>query len=348
MTIDDCFALWNSWPEAKDFSGVFSVRGPEGPVFEKCQGFRNRGEELLNNSGTAFAIASGTKLFTGLAVCKLIDENKLSLDDKICGIIPEDLGLIDKNVNIFHLLTHTSGIGDYIDEEAEDSVGKLLALYREYPVYLWERLKYYLKMITPLPQKFRPGERYSYCNAGYVLLGLAVEAVSGLPYQEYVENEIVKPMGLEHTGFYRTDALPGNTAHGYTPDEESGQLRANIFKVPVRGGSDGGIYTCAKDMDRLWRGLFSYKILSEEMTAELLKPQAKRTDVKSYGFGVYRYEKGDNLIYYALGGDFGVDFFSAYIPAERISVSALGNSGADSYPLLDSVMKFYDTKYCGS
>jgi hypothetical protein len=95
-------------------------------------------------------------------------------------------------------------------------------------------------------------------------------------------------------------------------------------------------------MDRLWRLLFANKILSEEMTAELLKPQAVRSEVKSYGLGVYRYENGNNLIYYTIGQDFGVDFFSAYVPAERISVSALGNSEADAYPLLGSVMEFFE------
>ena len=167
---------------ANDFSGVFSVSDNKGILFEKCCGFRNRSENLLNNIDTAFGIASGTKLFTGLGVCKLIDDKKLSLDDKLCDILPYDLGQIDKRVTIFHLLTHTSGIGDYIDEEADSGdEDQLQALYNKYPVYLWERLEYYLPMTTPIPAKFEPGARYGYSNSGFVLLGLIIEAVSGLP-----------------------------------------------------------------------------------------------------------------------------------------------------------------------
>ena len=114
--------IWNNWSDADSFSGVFSVSGAQGVIFEKCCGLRNRGENLPNGSDTAFGIASGTKLFTGLAVCKLIDEGKLSLVDRLWDVLSYDLGQIDKSVTIFHLLTHTSGIGDYIDEETEDSV----------------------------------------------------------------------------------------------------------------------------------------------------------------------------------------------------------------------------------
>ena len=83
-----------------------------GVIFEKCCGFRNRSEKLANKKDTAFGIASGTKLFTGLAVCKLIDENKLALEDKLRDVLlSHDLGEIDREVMIYHLLTHTSGIG---------------------------------------------------------------------------------------------------------------------------------------------------------------------------------------------------------------------------------------------
>ena len=220
MCIED---YWNKWSDADKFSGVFSISNDQSVICEKCQGFRNKSENLTNNIDTAFGIASGTKLFTGLSICKLIDEKKLSLNDKLCNILPYDLGQIDKRITIFHLLTHTSGVGDYLDEEAEDSDEQFQALNIKYPVYLYEKLEYYLQMITHLPPKFEPGIRYGYSNAGFILLGLVVEVVSGLSYQEFVYNNIIVPSKLEHTGFYRTDALPANTAHGYMYDEKSNE-----------------------------------------------------------------------------------------------------------------------------
>lgn len=330
MNITD---IWEQWSDSDKFSGVFSVSNEQGIVFEKCCGFRNKSEELPNNENTAFGIASGTKLFTGLAVCKLIDTAKISLDDKLWDILPYDLGKINKDVTIFHLLTHTSGIGDHLDEEDPNSYEVEQELCNKYPVYLWERLEYYLQMITPLPQKFEPGARFGYSNAGFVMLGLIIEAVTGMSYQQFVTNELILPLKLKHTGFYRMDSLPMNTAIGYTGDAESEQLHSNIYRLPIIGGSDGGLFTCIGDLDILWRAIFSNLILSERMSAIFLKAQVKRNDAESYGLGVYRFECKENLVYYAVGCDFGVDFFTMYFPKQKVVASALGNSEINTSPL---------------
>lgn len=88
-------SIWNKWIDSDKFSRVFFVSYEEGVIFEKCCSFRNRSEELPNNKDTAFGIASGTKMFTGLAVCKLIDTGKLTLNDKLWDILPFDLGRIN-------------------------------------------------------------------------------------------------------------------------------------------------------------------------------------------------------------------------------------------------------------
>jgi len=333
--------VWNEWQDADKYSGVFRVGNEQGVLFEKCCGFRNKNEELPNNSDTAFSIASGTKLFTGLGVCKLINNEKLSLADKLCDILPYDLGQIDKNVTVFHLLTHTSGVGDYIDEDDENCLEKLQDLYNKYPVYLWERLEYYLQMITPLPPKFEPGERYGYSNSGFVLLGLVIEAVSGIPYQKFIEDNIIAPCGLKHTGFYRMDSLPANTALGYMDDG-----RTNVFNLPVLGGSDGGLFTCAEDLEKLWHAIFSNKILSDEILQVFLQRQSVINDKESYGLGVYRFEDSDNLFYYAVGGDFGVDFFTAHFPGQKITISALGNTQINTYPLLEAMALLLSENGC--
>ena len=329
--------IWNEWSDSAQFSGVFSVSNETGVVFDKCAGLRNRSENLSNNRDTAFGIASGTKLFTGLAVCKLINDSKLSLHARICDILPYDLGQIDKRVTVFHLLTHTSGVGDYVDEDAEDCEEQLQALYDKYPVQLWSRLEYYLQMITPLPPKFEPGERYNYSNSGFILLGLVIEAVSGISYQQFVYEVIISPCKLNHTGFYRADSLPANVALGYM--ENGDGWNTNIFNLPIMGGSDGGIYTCADDLDKLWRAIFKCKIFSVNMLTEFINKQSVISDKESYGLGVYRHETENKLFYYAVGGDAGVDFFSAYLPEQQIVFSALGNTNVDTYPLMEMMFK---------
>jgi len=334
----DFESVWNNWHDAGEYSGVFSIRDENGAVFEKCCGYRNRGESLPNNSDTAFGIASGTKLFTGLSVCTMLDGEKLLLHDRLCDVLPYKLGRISRKVTIHQLLTHTSGVGDYIDEEAEGSYEQMEDLYCNYPVYLWEDLEYYLPMITKLKPKFKPGERYGYSNAGYVLLGLVVEAVSGIAFQDYVRERIIEPCKLLHTGFYRMDSLPANTALGYF-DDEDGECRTNVFHLPIIGGSDGGLYSCAGDLDTLWRSLFSGRLLSDGMLEEFLKPQVMIAGAESYGLGLYRNENAGKPVYYAVGGDFGVDFFTAYSPEHRITLSALANTETNTFPLFEAALE---------
>ncbi|MCL2169763.1 MAG: beta-lactamase family protein [Defluviitaleaceae bacterium] len=318
--------IFETWinEETDDFSGVLSVTGiVDGVICQMAVGHRNRAEELPNTADTAFAVASGTKLFTGLAVCKLIDEGKLSLDDKLWAILPHDLGQIHKDVTVYQLLTHTSGVGDYVDEDAENFDEQMTELYNKYPVHLWESLSYYLQMMTHLPPKFAPGERYGYSNSGYVLLGLVVEAVSGMTYQEFVKNEIIAPLGLTHTGFYRADEMPKNTALGYISP-----ARTNIYGLPILGGSDGGIYTCATDMDKLWRAIFNCELLSFDMTDNFLKRHVLIDDNKGYGLGVYLYRNDVGAgLYWVVGADSGVGFFSGYYPDAGVVVSGFCNTG---------------------
>ena len=337
MTSQKTESVFSEWKADGDFSGAFCVSGPDGDIFRQARGWRNERERLPNLHDTAFGIASGAKMFTGLAACKLIDEKKLALDDKICDALKRDLGRIDKGATIFQLLTHTSGVGDYIDEEAEDSAERLQALRDKYPAHLWESLEYYLQMISPLPMKFEPGARFCYSNSGYVLLGLAIEAASGVSYQRFVHENIIAPCGLERTGFYRADSLPANAARGYMRDDETGEWRSNVFSLPILGGSDGGIFTCADDLRKLWAAIFSGKILSPEMTEAFLKPQARIDEDESYGLGVYRHEKGDDLLYFAVGGDAGVDFFTAYFPRAGLVASALGNTEKNTFSLLEEL-----------
>ncbi len=169
------------------------------------------------------------------------------------------------------------------------------------------------------------------------MLGLVIEALSGKSYQQFVTDEIILPLGLKHTSFYRMDFLPANTALGYIGDVASGHLRTNIFSLPILGGSDGGLYTCAQDLDILWRSVFAGRVLSETMLQTFLKPQVARSEGKSYGLGVYRFDNGRDSAFYAVGSDFGVDFFTAYFPKQNLTASALGNTEINTYPLLEAM-----------
>lgn len=324
------------WNKNDEFSGVFSVSDKTGVIVNQLCGYRNKAEKLPNDYDTAFGIASGTKLFTGLAVCKLVDEGKLSLDDKIGEVLTCDIGRINKIITVGQLLTHTSGVGDYIDEDSSSCTDDMIKLYSTYPVYLWDNLSYYLQMFNQLPPKFSPGERYGYSNTGFVLLGLVVENITGIPFQQYVIDKIIKPCNLKHTDYYRTDCLPANTASGYCYDEKRQSWNTNIFCIPALGGADGGLYTCAADLDILWRKIMNCEILSKSMMMQFLNAHVTINEQRNqyYNLGMYQYQKDGKTVYYAVGGDFGVDFFTAYFPHNGYVISALGNTDYNTWPLM--------------
>ncbi|MCL2619817.1 MAG: beta-lactamase family protein [Defluviitaleaceae bacterium] len=329
--------IFEEWlvDDGDGFWGVFSVANADGIIYERALGYRDRTKEIENQMNTAFGVASGTKLFTGLSVCKLIDEGKLSLDDKIWDVLGKDLGQVDKTVTIRHLLTHTSGIGDYVDEDWDDFDAEMEKLREKFPVHLWTNLDYYLPMTTPLPPKFAPGERYGYSNSGFILLGLAVEAIGGISYQDYVQKHIIETLGMTHTGFYRMDALPENTAISYMVDDE-GEFTPNTDIMPIIGGSDGGIFTTVADLDRLWRGIFNHKILSADMTENFLKAHVTidEEDGESYGLGVFRVDVDGKVLHYGMGFDSGVRLATAYHPKTGTTISAISNNEVWPFDLI--------------
>jgi CubicO group peptidase (beta-lactamase class C family) len=216
------------------FSGVVRVDG-ESWAF----GLADRAHELPNTVDTQFAIASGTKGFTAV-----VARDVLPLELRARELLGADLPLIDDRVTVEHLLAHTSGIGDYFDEDVHpDAEAYALSV----PAQELETTEDYLRVLDGHPQLFDPGERTKYCNAGYVVLALLAERASGRSFYDLVDEHVCHPAGLTATAFLRSDALPGTAAIGYL---ENG--RTNVFHLPVRGSGDGGIYTTLDDVDRFW------------------------------------------------------------------------------------------------
>src|SRR6202044_3784518 len=156
------------------FAGVISVdRGSE-TVFAQAFGFADCAHQLPNTVATRFAIASGTKGLTALTVVSLIDDHALDMSTTARSVLGKDLPLIGGDVTIEHLLAHRSGIGDYLDEEAgHDIADYVLAV----PAQDLAATEQYLAVLDGYPAKFPAGERFCYCNGGYVILALIAERV---------------------------------------------------------------------------------------------------------------------------------------------------------------------------
>ena len=99
-----------------------------------------------------------------------------------------------------------------------------------------------------------PGERFAYCNGGFIVLALIAERTSGVEFHELVRQRVCRPAAMSHTEFLRSDELPGDAALGYLTDDSA---RTNVFHIPVIGGGDGGIYSTAADLRAFWVALFA-------------------------------------------------------------------------------------------
>jgi CubicO group peptidase (beta-lactamase class C family) len=298
------------------FSGVISIFRGDLAVLSKAFGYRDVKNKLNNTTSTRFGIASGTKLFTALGIGVLIDQGVISLDTTMSEIDRGYTGFIGGQATILQLLTHTSGIYDYYDEEIEQDYDHFSV---EIPWCALETPSDYYPLFRGKVMKYSPGERYSYSNGGYVFLGLLIEKLTGRRYRDFVRDHVLQPAKMDRSGFYAFNDLPENTANGYLEDRST----TNIYRLPVRGGGDGGMYTTTDDLRGFWDSLFSYRILSEELTTTYLKTYCVLDATDGYACGVFK--RLDDAMFAIVGGDAGVGFDSRYYLQERLIINILSN-----------------------
>ncbi|UUI03934.1 beta-lactamase family protein [Oceanobacillus jeddahense] len=315
------------------FSGAFYA-GKQDEVITGSNGFRNRAEKLRNQVDTRFGIASGCKLFTAIAVAKLVEMGKIAFDTKLKDCVTEEFPHFYKNITIHHLLTHTSGVPDYFDEEEMDDYEQL---WESFPMYNVRKPKDFLPLFQHRKMEERPGNTFQYNNSGYILLGLIVEQVAKCSFTSFVEKHIFDSAGMSGSGYFEMDDLPERTAIGYI--EESGdKWKTNIYSLPAKGGPDGGAYVTVADMAKFWKALMSYQLLSEEMTKEVLKSR-ECVDAEEniyYGYSGYM-ELDDNkdiIKYIQMGYDPGVNFRAVHYPSSERTIIVCSNESEGAYELL--------------
>ncbi|MFJ7828075.1 serine hydrolase domain-containing protein [Psychrobacillus sp. NPDC096623] len=311
------------------FSGSIFVKQSDSVKLQASFGYANRADAVLNEKQTRFGIASGCKLFTAVAIAQLVEAKKLSFDSLLRDVLDISFPHFHEGVTIHHLLTHTSGIPDYFDEEIMDDFEEL---WIKIPMYHIRRLHDFLPLFQKEQQKYIAGEKFYYNNAGYIVLGLIVEKVTGMAFIDYVQQNIMDKAGMKNSGYFALDALPSNTAIGYI-DKEDGTWKTNMYSLPIQGGSDGGAFVTADDMVLFWEALIQDKLLNDKTI--LMTPYVHEEDESYYGYGVW-IEKKENEIYkyHVMGYDPGVSFHSAYYPHNTVILSICSNKSKGAYAMM--------------
>lgn len=308
------------------FSGVVRVDRPGEPVLARAYGLASRAYRVPNTVDTRFNLASGAKPMTALTVMSLVVDGALELSTPARAVLGADLPLIAPDVTVEHLLAHRSGIGDYLDEDAG---GGITDYVMAVPVHTLAGTEDYLAVLDGYPTRFPAGERFAYCNGGYVVLALIAERVAGMPFADLVRERVCVPAGMPDTGYLRGDELPPGTATGYLA---ATGYRTNTLHLPVLGSGDGGIHSTAADVAAFWRALFAGSIVPADRVAEMVRP---RSDVPAeglrYGLGFWLRPTGRTVR--LEGYDAGVSFRSEHDPGSGTTYTVISNSSDGAWPV---------------
>jgi len=247
------------------FSGVALVAKDGKVVFLKAYGQASKRYRVPNKVNTKFNIGSINKIFTTVAIAKLMEQKKLALDDPLSKFLPEFPSEVAEKVTIKHLLQSQAGWGDYWDNE------KFIA---RRP---WLRtVSDYMDFIKDIPLDFEPGTNRQHCNTCYVVLGAVIEKASGQDYYAYIRKNVYEPAGMSNSDSYERDLVVENLATGYTNDNSFGGppgknfRRNNIYYLGPIGTPAGGGYSTCEDLHKFVLALQGHQLLSPDYTNYLL------------------------------------------------------------------------------
>lgn len=305
----------NAAKEAHMPSAVVLIdRGGE-TIYEHATGLASISLEMATTPETAYGIGSITKSVTGLAIALLAHEGKVDLEATVAEYLPEYQGP-GAVATVAQLLTHTSGIPNYTNEIG----GIRQSLERK--AYTREEM---VALFEALPLNFAPGERFSYSNSGYYLLGLIIERASGMDYYRYLQEAIFEPLDMQRTssGDYRN--IVPIMARGYDLGEDGFQHAAPWhYLVPFSAGS---LVSTAGDLVKYRRGVFHNPAIAEAVRETILRiTPLKSGEPNIYALGGLIVSDFNGLKKISHAGDiWGFTSNHSYYPEEDITIVFLTN-----------------------
>jgi CubicO group peptidase (beta-lactamase class C family) len=290
------------------FNGNIYIRLGNGTL-EKSFGTSDLVLKIPNTSQTRFNIASAGKMFTAVGIGLLVDRHLIQFDAPISRYL-EDLEPDVGSITVAELLNHTSGLGNYFDPrnsaviEAAHTATDLLS------VALME------------PLAFAPGSKRAYSNSGFVVLGAIIERVSGLPYADFVQKEILEPLNMTYTEFDATDAAVPMSRMSPEGMREDAQAVAPVF---LRSSPAGGIYSTAEDISTFLSALNDNRLLTRETLSSLLMARVDPGGGdKLYGYGFNVRRDLPRRVGHG-GGAPGINAEIALYPDSKTQIIALSN-----------------------
>lgn len=323
-------------PDAPGLAALVKDRGRV--LFEKGYGVRELPSDARIDPQTNFRLASFTKQFTATAIMLLVHDGKLQYDDHLTDIFPE-FPAYGRAITIRQLLTHTSGLPNYeaLMEQEEKAKGPIWSA--EHQIQDPEVLALLEKQTAG---KFAPGTSWDYSNSGYVVLGLIIAKVAGMPYREFLYQKIFSSVGMNHTVVYQKGINEvTRRALGYTKEKDAFVETDQSATSATLG--DGGIYSNVADLGKWDEALQKHTLLSEKEMLSALTPVTLADGTEphwpkhgdsdnlapgqpvSYGYGWFLdpYEGHPRMWHY--GSTVGFRTVIERFPADNLTIIILSN-----------------------
>ena len=251
---------WLDKQAAEDnFSGTVLIAQKDKVLFKKAVGLADKTSKTPNQVDTKFNLGSINKIFTQVAILQLIEQGKLTWEDKLGKWLPDYPNKeAAEKVSIKHLVEMQSGIGDFFGPKFDATPKERIRTINDY-----------LPLFADQPLAFEPGTNRAYSNGGYIVLGAIIEKITGQTYYDYVRDHIYNPAGMTSTDSYLSGAKTPNLAEGYRRNDK-GERVNNMDTRPGRGSSAGGGYSTTEDLLKFANALRENKLLSAAGSRRIL------------------------------------------------------------------------------
>jgi CubicO group peptidase (beta-lactamase class C family) len=295
------------WGEAYAVSGYLTAARDGQVILARSYGRANREKDRKADADTCFRIASLTKQFTAVAIVQLVERGLLHFDDPVRKHLPGYPRTGDL-ITIHQLLTHTSGIPEYEAEETLMAERGRLHSHEEVLASFKDR-----------PLDFKPGERFSYSNSNYVLLGLILEKITGQSYESYLHEQVLAPAGMRRTTTVDAPADP-NTAVGYIADPREVLVPAPPMDTSILFAA-GSLRSTARDLIQWDRALAGVEIVGGVSKQRMFTPEEG-----GYACGWHVSRDAGHAVLWHEGRIEGFTSYIGRVPDEGLVVIALFNN----------------------
>ncbi len=316
--IDKLMGMYEAYGK---FNGSVLVSDHGNVIYKKGVGMANMEWDIPNQPNTKHRLGSITKQFTAMLILQLAAEGKLDLQVPITQYLPDYPKVTGDKITTHHLLTHTSGIPNYT----------------AFPKFFQEESRNpytpdeFVKKFADKALDFSPGERFSYSNSGYFLLGVIIEKLSGKTYEEMLRDKIFTPLNMNESGYDNHRDILKNRATGY--EKRGGKfINSNYLDMSIPYAA-GSIYSTVEDLYKWDQALYTNTILTKEYMDMYFKPYipAFGNSHYAYGWGVGYNKIGKSTdSIYTIGHGGGINGFNTNIsrvPSDKSLIVLLNNTG---------------------